>query len=118
MITNQTRGTALATTVRTARTPWARFRGLMGRAPLPAGEALLLPGVKGVHTWFMRCAIDVVFYDRDAVVVDVAHELRPWRASSYKRTADGVIELPAGVLRASRTEPGDQLTIAFRAPPS
>ena len=110
MISNLTRGTVLATAGRRATDPWTRFWGLMGRRRLPTGEALVFPGVKGVHTHFMRFPIDVVFYDRDGVVVEVAHALRPWRFSAYLRKADGVIELPAGTARAARTEIGDQLT--------
>ena len=112
MIRNETRGTVLATTVRWATTPWTRFWGLMGRAPLPAGEALVLPGVKGVHTCFVRCALDLVFYDRAQVVVGVSHMLPPWHLSAYVRRAAGVIELPAGAASGARTEVGDQLTIA------
>lgn len=111
MIRNQTRGTVLATTARHATNPWTRFWGLMGRARLPEGEALLFPGVKGVHTHFMRFPIDLVFYDRDQVVLDVTHALPPWRFSLYRRNAAGVIELPAGTARASQTQVGDRLNL-------
>jgi uncharacterized membrane protein (UPF0127 family) len=111
MIRNETRGAVLATSVRWATTPWTRFLGLMGRAQLPVGEALVFPGEKGVHTHFMRFPIDVVFYDRDGVVVDIAHALRPWRFSAYRRNAAGVIELPAGMARTTHTAVGDRLTI-------
>jgi uncharacterized protein len=111
VIRNLSRDTVLATTVRWATDPWTRFRGLMGRAQLPAGEALVFPGVKGVHTHFMRFPIDVVFYDPDGVVVDVAHALRPWRFSAYRSNAAGVIELAAGTARATNTQVGDRLTL-------
>jgi uncharacterized protein len=111
VIVNQTRGTVLATDVRRATNPWTRLRGLMWRASLPQGEALVFPGVKGVHTHFMRFPIDVVFYDRNGVVVEVAHALRPWRFSPYRRNAAGVIELPAGAARAAHTEAGDRLSL-------
>ena len=111
MIANQTRGTVLATSVRWATAPWTRFWGLMGRAQLSQGEALVFPGVKGVHTHFMRFAIDVVFYDGDDLVLDVAPALLPWRFSQYRGSAAGVIELPAGTTRATQTEIGDRLTL-------
>ena len=60
--------------------------GLMGRAHLPEGGALIFPGEKAVHTHFMRFPIDVVFYDRDMVVVDVIDSLRPWRFSDTNST--------------------------------
>jgi uncharacterized membrane protein (UPF0127 family) len=72
-----------------------RFRGLMGRADLPAGEGLLFPGTRSVHTHFMRFAIDVVFLDADDRVVRIVPRLRPWRAAA-SRDARSVLELRAG----------------------
>ena len=111
MIRNQTRGTILARDVRRATNPWTRLVGLMGRKTLPPGEALVFPGENGVHTHFMRFPIDVVFYDRDEVVIEIAHTLRPWRFSAYKRQAAGLIELPAGAARESATQVGDHLNL-------
>jgi len=88
--------------------------GLMGRKSLPSGNALVFPGEKGVHTHFMRFPIDVVFYDRDEVVVDVAHALRPWRFSAYRRKAAGVIELPPGTAQATGMAIGDRLRLPPR----
>lgn len=111
MISNETRRTVLATDVRWATTPWSRLLGLMGRKRLASGAALIFPGERGVHTYFMRFPIDVVFFDREGVVVDVAHTLRPWRFSAYRRKASGVIELPAGTARATGTSMGDRLSL-------
>ncbi len=109
MVENLTRGTTLARVLKTARSPWDQFMGLMGRAALPSGEALLLPGTRGVHTHFMRFPIDVIFYDRDRRVLDVAHALRPWRFSAYHLRAAGAIELAEGVAQVSGTQCGDAL---------
>jgi uncharacterized membrane protein (UPF0127 family) len=85
--------------------------GLMGRAELAAGAGLVLPGTRGVHTHFMRFPIDVAFYNAENVLIGVAHALRPWRLSAYHLRARGAIELPAGTLRATKTEPGHVLEI-------
>jgi uncharacterized protein len=111
-VSNVTRGTVLADRARTARNPWTRFVGLMGRAQLPPGEGLLFPGEQAVHTHFMRFPIDLVFYDRDLVVVDVVARLRPWRFSRISWRAKGLVELPAGQASATGTRPGDRLAIA------
>ena len=37
-----------------ATRPFARMRGLLGRATLPAGEGILLRPAGSVHTFFMR----------------------------------------------------------------
>src|ERR671932_1836972 len=112
VITNLTRGTVVAAHAATARNPWTRFLGLMGRSHLPSGAALVFPNAQGVHTHFMRFPIDLVFYGRDLVVLDVVESLPPWRFSPYRFRAKGVIELPAGAARASGTRPGDLLAIS------
>jgi uncharacterized membrane protein (UPF0127 family) len=109
-VTNLSRGTVLADRAETARSPWAQFKGLMGRAELAQGTGLVFPGTRGVHTHFMRFPIDVVFFNRDGVVVGVEHAIRPWRFSAYHLSAKGAI--PAGTARATRTQPGDRLRIA------
>jgi uncharacterized membrane protein (UPF0127 family) len=110
VVANLDRGTVLADHADTARNPWTRFVGLMGRAGLPAGGGLIFPGAKGVHTHFMRFPIDVVFYDADHVVLDVVEALRPWRFSPIRFKARGLVELPAGTARATGTRSGDRLT--------
>lgn len=111
-ISNRTRGTVLARSAETAKSPWKQFTGLMGKTGLPESGGLVFPGTRGVHTHFMRFPIDVVFYDRAQVVVAVEHSLRPWRFSAYHLRAKGAVELPAGTARATGTVPGDELVIA------
>jgi uncharacterized membrane protein (UPF0127 family) len=118
VVHNLTRGTVLASSAETARNPWTRFVGLIGRARLPTGGGLVFPGERGVHTHFMRFPIDVVFYDRDRVVLDVAEHLRPWRFSPYRWRASGLIELPAGTVLATATRPGDALAFTDQPPPA
>jgi len=90
---------------------FARARGLLGRKALPAGEGMLFPRTRAVHTHFMRFPIDVVFVDRDGVVVRVVAALAPWRAASCRR-ADAVLELASGECARLRVREGDRLTSA------
>jgi uncharacterized protein len=108
-VTNRTRGTQLAARAGLARSFRARLLGLMGRRTLPPGAGLLFPGTPWVHTCFMRFPIDAVFFGRGGVVLGVTHALAPWRVSPYCRGAQGVVELPAGTARRTRTEAGDVL---------
>ena len=64
-IFNQTRDQLLADRVEVARSFWARGRGLMGRATLPLGFALVIFPESSIHTFFMRVPIDVLFVGRD-----------------------------------------------------
>jgi hypothetical protein len=74
---------------------WSRLAGLLARAELRKGEALLLLPCRGVHTLFMPYSIDVVFIDRAGRVLDVTEDLAPWRAR-FCRRAHAVLELRAG----------------------
>jgi uncharacterized protein len=89
-----------------ANRPWKRMRGLLGRSGLEPGQGMLFRPAGSIHTMFMRFPLDVVFCDRDLVVLGVERDLKPWRTAGRKG-AKVVIELPAG--GAGDVEPGDRL---------
>lgn len=111
-IFNATRDVALADHADLARSPWARFRGLMGRRALVEGSGLVLEPCNSIHMFFMRFSIDAVFLDRDWKVVYIAHRIKPWRITRLVRKAKRVIEMPAGTCQTSGTVVGDVLTMA------
>lgn len=87
--------TAVNVHVFRARSRWARLRGLLGGRVLPAGHALLLAPCRAIHTVGMSRAIDVVFVDRDGVVLELRRGLGAGRIAFCRRAA-GVLELGAG----------------------
>src|SRR4051794_30761724 len=91
--------------------PLARMRGLLGRTELPPGEGILLRPASSVHTAFMRFPIDVVFLDRELVVLHVAADVAPWRTASRRR-ARVVLELAAGEAARRGLAAGDRLELA------
>jgi uncharacterized membrane protein (UPF0127 family) len=94
-----------------AARPWARLRGLLGRSALSRREGLLLIGTKAIHTIGMRFPIDVAFLDCQSRVIHVIHSLPPFRFSPHLANSMMVLELPAGVLQATRTEIGDRIEV-------
>jgi uncharacterized membrane protein (UPF0127 family) len=94
-----------------AATPLTRMRGLLGRSSLPSGQGILLRPAASIHTFFMRFPIDVVFLDDELRVVEIAADLRPWRAAG-KRGARAVLELPAGECARRGLAVGDQVRFA------
>jgi uncharacterized membrane protein (UPF0127 family) len=107
-IINITRGTIVCEDAVLADRPLQRLRGLLGREALPVGEGLLLYPAPSIHTAFMRFPIDVVFLDRESVVVRVIDRLPPWRAAKAQR-ARSVLELPAGECARCGVQVGDWL---------
>ena len=114
---NLDRGSVLAAELEFGTSLWAKFKGLMGRAELPAGHGLWLPDSNGIHMMFMRFPIDAVFLGKpDAAgvrpVVSVHHRLARWRGLvPLVRGAHGVIELPVGTLASTATAVGDRIEI-------
>ena len=108
-VLNQTRNTILATAGDVADTSAKRRTGLLKKDKLAPGEGLWIAPCESVHTFFMKFAIDLVYLDKKKQVRKVRHAVPPWRLSACL-TAHSVLELPAGTIAQSRTQPGDQLT--------
>ena len=108
-IINESRNTILAERAEVARSFWGRFWGLMGRRELPAGAALVIEGEGSVHTFWMRFPIDLIFVDRDGVVVGLREAMPPHRPFAGARGACRTIELPTGTIAQSGTQRSDQL---------
>lgn len=104
-------GRELAGTVTVAATPWARARGLLGRRGLEPGEGLLLSPCRGVHTFFMRFPIDVIFLDRRNLVVEAARDLAPGRVAGIHLAARSALELPAGTVARCGAKPGHRVLL-------
>jgi uncharacterized protein len=103
-------GTVVCERVHVASSPFARARGLLGRSRLAPTEGLLIRRTRGIHTHFMRFAIDVLFIDGDGTVVKLMQDLKPWRASSCRRGRD-VVELAAGSAARVALRVGDRVVL-------
>ena len=90
--------------LRLMRTPWMRAIGLIGRSHIKTHRAYLFAHCPSVHTFFMRCAIDVIICDKNLTVLAV-ETLCPWRSTSHKiKGARIIIEVAEGTaLRAGIT---------------
>lgn len=94
-----------------ANTSFTRFLGLMGKKSLAPGSGILIRPSSGVHTMFMRIAIDVVGLDRQLRVVKLWPHLRPWRMTTINLKIQSVLELAPGQIERCGIEPGDQLAL-------
>jgi len=108
-VTNTRRGVLLGSQVKLAERWWARLRGFLGRPAPKAGEGLLLTPCRAVHTYGMRFSLDVVFLDRDGVVVALYERMAPASRTKMEPGAWHALELPAGAIAATGTVPGDRI---------
>ncbi len=107
-VVNTSRKTMLATNLEIAGSGARRSKGLLGRKGLAPGEGMWIVPCEAVHTFFMRFPLDLVYLDRKHQVKKVRSNVPPWRLSACL-VAHSIIELPAGTIRDTQTQPGDIL---------
>ena len=111
LIHNLTRNSLLASNARVADTFLSRMTGLLNRASLPEGEALIITHCQSIHMVFMRFPIDVIFLDKACRVVGLCEQIKPCQFSPIFWTAQCAIELPAGTIKKTHTALGDQIQL-------
>jgi hypothetical protein len=85
-----------------------RTRGLLGRDGLEG--ALMLRPARSVHTLRMRFPIDVIYCNREMVVLRTA-TMRPNRVGLPVLKARAIIEAEAGSAERWGVRPGDTLDL-------
>ena len=113
-VVNRSRGTLLGNHIRLVDTWPGRLRGYLGRPEPQPGEGMLLVRCNAVHMFGLGFSLDLVFLNNGGDVVNTIEDLRPWRRTDRVANARFALELPTGVISASRTRVGDRL--AWTAP--
>ncbi len=90
----------------------SRLVGLLGKSCLDDGAGLLIRPSSGVHTMWMRFAIDVIALDRDLRVLKTWERLPPWRVTEVSLKTHSVLELAPGQIRHLNIQLGDQLALS------
>ena len=112
MIRNLTKRTVLSYRTFQAVSFCDRLRGLIGRSFERLGcDAMVFPSCSSIHTCFMTFPIDVIFLGPENTVLKTCPGCRPWRPAVWCAGSASVIELPAGALSHTGTEPGDRLDL-------
>lgn len=112
---NKTRKRFVAAHAKVADGYFSRLVGLLGttRRWVRPGNGLWIVPSHGVHTIGMLYALDLVFLNRDQVVVHVEEYVRPFRISKVTFKAESVLELPDHTVFRTETRVGDQLEISW-----
>jgi uncharacterized membrane protein (UPF0127 family) len=109
---NESRQTDLGQQVTIARSFWRRGKGLMFRSELAPGTGLVIDPCSSIHTFWMRIPIDVIYVDKNGIVLRADRAMKPWRIGPlFVRHGRLVIELPAGTIERTQTEHGDHLRL-------
>jgi uncharacterized membrane protein (UPF0127 family) len=106
-VVNARNGRVFLTRAREARGPWQQFAGLMLAPSLGVTEGVIFRPARGVHTHFMRFAIDLIYLDGANQVCAIRPAMPPWRFDL--QIAAAVIEANAGAAGAADIRIGDEL---------
>jgi len=115
-VRNATRGTTLATDAHLASSYWSRFWGLMLKTRVPDGGGILLTKSSSIHSCFMLMRFDAVFLDDEGKVIKIVHRMRPWWLSFGGKGSKHTLEIAAGAVEPTGTQPGDVLLFEEPAP--
>lgn len=107
-ILNQTRNTLLSGDAKLATSFLDRLFGLLNKSN---PRALIFKTQFGIHTFFLKEAIDVVVLDNKNQVKKIKKCLKPNRLFFWNPKYETVIELPKGTLKKSKTSLDDKLKI-------
>ncbi|MBI2892963.1 MAG: DUF192 domain-containing protein [Deltaproteobacteria bacterium] len=86
----------------------------MGRAGWGEIDGLLIDPCDGVHTFFVRFPLEVVFLDEGDRVVAV-ERLEPWRVGGIHAEARRALELPWGTVERTGILQGQTLLFGLAA---
>ncbi|MDE0118466.1 MAG: DUF192 domain-containing protein [Bdellovibrionales bacterium] len=106
----------LAQNVVTAHRFFSRVKGLMGKEDFPSSSAFwILPCTGGIHTFFMKFSIDVIFVNPSLKITAVFKNIAPWKIvhpGLFSKTYS-VFELKSPALETSQLQTGDQLYVGY-----
>lgn len=104
-----TNGEVLVSQLKHANHFFTRLVGLMGTKSLPNQHGLLITPCQQIHTHFMRYPVDIIFLDKEMVVLEKVVALKPWKFTRFIKQAKHVLEVPAHT--ADKVGVGDQLIL-------
>ncbi len=111
---NKTREAFVATEAMIAEGYFSRLVGLLGKTRSWArpGRGLWIIPSHGVHTIGMLFPLDLIFLDRNKVVVRTEEHVSPFSISRVSLQAYSVLELPPHTVFRTGTQVGDQIEIS------
>ena len=113
ILVNARTKSVLATDLELAADSKTRTKGLLGRRGLPQSSVMILAPCNGIHTFFMRFTIDVVFVDRQGRVLKICRALKPWRIG-FSLRAFAALEFATPGHGRRDVAAGDQLEITAK----
>lgn len=110
-IRNMTKNVVIGSNFTLCNGVFSKFRGLMFTKNIE--QALIFKFDKekiiSLHMLFVFYPIDVLFLDKNKIVVDIINCFKPFTLYNSKKKAMYAIEMPCGVINRSVTDIGDKI---------
>ena len=110
LIHSQTNKT-LALHVKKAESFMERFKGLAGKEDMPGESAFWIPACPGIHTFFMKFPLDVIFTDKKFHIVSFHPSIPPGKIIFGGWKSYHVFEWKSLELKHSFIQKGDKLNV-------
>ncbi len=105
---NSTRKTTLS---RDLKKTFGFSDSVLGLLDSSGPRSMLFETRFGIHTFFMKEAIDVIVMDKHFIVQKLRSSLKPFRMCFWKPVYPYVLELPSGTINKSKTLKNDVLKL-------
>jgi protein-S-isoprenylcysteine O-methyltransferase Ste14/uncharacterized membrane protein (UPF0127 family) len=108
---NLSMGTTYPITIIQADTLLTRLIGLLDKSQSDLKTGLHIVPCSGIHTFGLQYPIDVIFLDKNGVVVHTISRLPPNRIAKTIRSGRSVLELPPGTIDRLQLKKGTRLGV-------
>lgn len=89
----------------------SRLKGLSWTLPEENAEALWIKPCSSIHTFGMLWPIDVLFLNRENIVMKMVMRVKPWRVGPVCWNAHSVLEFFSGQWDPGMISIGDKLSV-------
>jgi uncharacterized membrane protein (UPF0127 family) len=104
-------GQVIVEQLKPAYTFGKRLKGLMFQKNLLPGSGVHIKPCQSIHTFFMKFPIDVIYLDKELIVVGTEQSLPPGKLGGRFKNAHSVIEVKAGFISKKNIFVGQALQI-------
>jgi len=87
----------------------SRLVGLMGKKQVKNNTGLLISPCNSVHTFFMKFNLDIIFIDKNNIILKIYRNMSPWKISKIHIKSIFCIEGNSGCFKLLNT--GDKIKI-------
>ena len=113
-VKNTTKKTLLAKDAKLCKSIFSIALGLMFSKPRPLIFIFEKEKIVPLHMFFVFYPIDILFLDKNKIVIEIKENFRPFGLYTPKNKATYVIELPKGAIKSPKTEIGDKIEFSIK----